>query len=74
MIYIFCQSEWESSSKTYKINMDRKYGGLVGDSSIMDINACAALVSQYGPIEINFKTLGLFQVYTISGGRVFPTD
>jgi hypothetical protein len=36
------------------------FGGFGFDSSIM-FNALAALVSQYGPIEINSKTLGLQQ-------------
>ena len=35
------------------------FGGLVGDPSIMEFNAQAALVSQQGPIEKVFQNSGL---------------
>jgi hypothetical protein len=38
-------------------------GGLVGDSSILDYNAWAALVSQYGPIDNKNQNSGLITSY-----------
>ena len=43
-----------------------KFGGLVGDSSIIKCNACKALVIQYGPIEIISRLFAYYKYFNCS--------